>query len=211
MAYKLIAFDLVGTLTEQDALYRRIHELKNCKAKAKQNVQLYLERKISEKELITRNVFYHKGIPIEIMKIEARKLEFRQGAEELINNLKNKYVLALITSDYDIAAQFVKEKLGFKYAFGCKEKFDKNKGFEKCSEIIDGKAKLRKLELIAQKENIKLSEIIYIGNDVNDIFILEKVGYSIAFNASEEVRETASTYCDRENMRDILPVIEKLQ
>src|SRR3989344_4268301 len=183
MKYKLIAFDLVGTLTEQDALYRRIHELKNCKEKAKANVQLYLERKISEKELITRNVSYHKGTQIEIMKAEAKKIEFRPGAEELINNLKNKYVLALITSDYDISAQFVKEKLGFKYAFGCKEKFDKDKGFEKCSEIIDGKAKLRKLELIAQKENIKLSEIIYIGNDVNDIFIFEKVGYSLAFNA----------------------------
>lgn len=187
---KLISFDLVGTLTEEDALYRRIHKIANCQEKALENVNQYIKGKITEKQLIQKNTFYHKGISLKTFQEEARSLLLRKNVKELIENLKKQdYKLALITSDYDIAAQYIKQKFNLDYAFGCKEVFDA-KGFSNCSEIIDSSMKLKKLKEISVKEQIPLSQIIYIGNDTNDNLVFKET-ISIAYDSTKEVKKTA--------------------
>ncbi len=208
MRFRLIAFDLVGTLTEKDALYRRIHKVMDCEEKAKKNVLKYLEERITEKELIETNVSYHKGISKKRMLELVKRLEFRNDVNKLIKNLKKlKYKIALITSDYDIAAQYVKKKFNFDYAFGCKEVFENNK-LIRCSEIVDGKTKLNKIEFIAKKEKINLSKVVYVGNDSNDIHIFNELkknnGCSIALYAADKIRELASFSFDK-------PIIELVE
>jgi 3-deoxy-D-manno-octulosonate 8-phosphate phosphatase (KDO 8-P phosphatase) len=44
------------------------------------------------------------------------------------------------------------------------------------------KKKIDKLKIILKQENIRFSETAYIGDDVNDVSILKKVGFSFAPN-----------------------------
>ncbi len=52
--------------------------------------------------------------------------------------------------------------------------------------------KIDKLELILKEESIKYSETAYIGDDINDVCILEKVGFSFAPNNATKYAKDAS-------------------
>ncbi len=54
------------------------------------------------------------------------------------------------------------------------------------------KNKYLKLEEILKKENIKLYEVAYIGDDINDVSVLEKVGYSFAPKDATKYAKNAS-------------------
>jgi YrbI family 3-deoxy-D-manno-octulosonate 8-phosphate phosphatase len=52
--------------------------------------------------------------------------------------------------------------------------------------VID---KLRVLEEVSERHGVRLEEIAYIGDDINDLPVLEKVGWSVAVaDAVDEVR-----------------------
>jgi len=55
------------------------------------------------------------------------------------------------------------------------------------------KDKLHILEYIKEKYNLEYNEIAYVGDDINDLEILQKVGFSIAVNDSvKEVKKVAN-------------------
>lgn len=116
------------------------------------------------------------------------------------------YTLVLITSDYDEVAQYVKEKLGFKYAFGCKILYKNGKHSGRCSFIIDSKEKERKLKEVAKKEKVSLKECAYVGGDENDVLAMKTVGFSVAFNASDAVKKIADVCIT--NLKDVLKIFK---
>ena len=60
------------------------------------------------------------------------------------------------------------------------------------------KNKLEKLDEILKKEGIRYSEVAYIGDDINDIPILEKVGFSFApSDACNYAKKAAKTVLKR--------------
>ncbi len=54
------------------------------------------------------------------------------------------------------------------------------------------KNKLEKFEEILKKEGIKYHECAYIGDDINDVSILKRVGYSFAPNDAMEYAKSAA-------------------
>jgi len=89
---KLIAFDFVGTLTEEDTLCRRLHEISGCKKRAKANVRKFLNDRITEAELISTNVSYHAEAYVtrKMMEVESENVEFGEDVIALIEELKKK-------------------------------------------------------------------------------------------------------------------------
>lgn len=69
----------------------------------------------------------------------------------------------------------------------------------KVQEVYIGvKDKLRVIKDIAQKYNLKLDEIAYIGDDVNDLPVLREVGLSFApSDAAPEVKEAVQRLLSR--------------
>jgi 3-deoxy-D-manno-octulosonate 8-phosphate phosphatase KdsC-like HAD superfamily phosphatase len=55
---------------------------------------------------------------------------------------------------------------------------------------------------------VKLDQCVYVGDDVNDIPVFERVGLSIAFNATKQkVIEAAKVVVKGNDLRKILPFI----
>lgn len=120
---------------------------------------------------------------------------------------KRGYRIALITSDYDTIAQYIKKEFGFDYAVGCKERFDQNGILQGVSDIIDEREKLKKLKEFVRLNNGSLENCTYIGNDANDRLVFKASGHSIAYEASEEVRKLAEDHYEG----PILGLLERLQ
>lgn len=93
--------------------------------------------------------------------VEMKKFHVRDG--QICNNLIEKGIMicAITGRDSKIVERRLSE-LNFKYIFqGIKDK-------------------VKKLNLIIEKENISLKEIAYIGDDINDLDIFKLVGLSAA-------------------------------
>jgi 3-deoxy-D-manno-octulosonate 8-phosphate phosphatase KdsC-like HAD superfamily phosphatase len=70
----------------------------------------------------------------------------------------------------------------------------------------DWKDKVKFMKYIADLHRAKLSECVYVGDDVNDVPVFGRVGLSIAFNASKQsVRNAAKVVIDKKDLRQILP------
>lgn len=60
------------------------------------------------------------------------------------------------------------------------------------------------LELLAQQENIKLEQVVAIGDGANDLPMLAKAGLGIAFHAKDIVKQNAQQHMSHGPMTSIL-------
>ena len=81
--------------------------------------------------------------------------------------------------------------------------------------IQNSKDKLKDLETILQKEKIGLKEVAAIGDDLNDLKLLEKVDYSFCPNdANEEIKRRVKFVLSKNGgegvVREMLEIVLKL-
>ena len=70
----------------------------------------------------------------------------------------------------------------------------------KIEKLYDGIIKKESMiEVISKKFNVKASEMAYIGDDINDIKLLEKVGFSASPNDGMEVVKRQCDYICKKN------------
>ena len=71
---------------------------------------------------------------------------------------------------------------------------------------MDGKALA--LKKIAERENISLSECVFVGDYLNDLKIIKEAGLGIAFNCNyEELKRAADVVIEKKDLREILRYI----
>lgn len=97
---------------------------------------------------------------------------------------ENGILTGIISSDESDATKYRAEDLNFDYIFvGVKEK---EKVFYELLENV----------------NLKKDEVAYMGDDIQDLCILEKVGYSVAPNNAVEDVKNKVTYVTKKNGGD---------
>lgn len=74
--------------------------------------------------------------------------------------------------------------------------------------IVDGSAKRRTLEALAQRYGVPASRIIAMGDGANDREMLEAAGTGIAFRAKPALREVADVTIDGESLLEAWPHLE---
>lgn len=156
-----------------------------------------------------------KGKPSKIYLDLVKNAEYNKNVKETIEELRKKgYNICLITSGpYDLAKRASGE-LGIEHIYANKllhdDKIVTGEYFENgkyCWEI-GFENKLPFLEKICEKLNIKLDEVIAIGNDDNDLLKFEAVGMSIAFNTTcKELRDIADAVVEGNDLKNILKFI----
>src|SRR5690606_8810076 len=70
--------------------------------------------------------------------------------------------------------------------------------------IVNAEKKALLLELIAQGENIRLEQVVAIGDGANDLQMLARAGLGIAFHAKDIVKKEAKQHMSHGPMTSIL-------
>ncbi len=99
MKYKLVAFDMDGTLAEKESCWRKIHQYFNCQEEASKNLKAWEKGEIDYPEFMRRDISLWKPTP-HISQIEEILSEYKlpPKAQEIVNEIRGRgYETAIIS------------------------------------------------------------------------------------------------------------------
>jgi len=177
--YKLIAFDLDGTLLVQKSSWNTIHDYFGTKSIARQTYDLYCKGIIDYKEFMKRDIAAWPK-PLHISKISEilSNLDLREEAKEVIDAIHRKEIeTAIISAGISLLANSVAKELGIKYVYANELCIDEN-GFLTGDGIMKVDLMFKHLALLDLVESLCLSlrECITVDDSINDVKFLQIAG-----------------------------------
>lgn len=206
--FKLVIFDLDGTLTKEKSIWEYIHKkLGKWYGYAEKYQEQFLSGMISYERFCELDALVWKGMKLKEIFNIVKTVPFYSGIEELIGYLKEKRLkISIISSGLSLLSDWVAKKYGFDYSVS-NELLHENgilTGEVKIRVYYDRKAEW--VECICRELNIEPRQTISIGDSRGDIDMFKKTGFSIAFNSScSELDEVATICLKSEDLTDIIP------
>jgi len=208
MPFKLMIFDLDGTLTQERSIWEYIHKrLGKWYGFAEEYQEQFLAGKISYEEFCERDAQVWQGMRVDEVLEIVKRVPFHPGADELISYLKEKGLkLAMVSSGLSILSNWVHQKYGFDYSVS-NDLLHENgilTGKVKIQVYYDKKAEW--VKRILERFTVRPEEVIAIGDSAGDVDMFQMVGFSVAFNSSCRDLEKIATLCiQSQNLADIIP------
>ena len=184
--YKLVVFDLDGTLTSEKSIWEYIHiQLGKWYGYAEDYQRQFLQGKISYRQFCELDAHVWKGMRVDQVRDIVRGVSFNPGANELTSLLKQLGLrLTLVSSGLSLLSEWVQEKYGFDY--GVSNQLLHEDG------ILTGEVEIKVhydqkaewVDTIMDIFQVRRDEIIAIGDSTGDMEMFEIAGFSISFNSS---------------------------
>ena len=205
--YKLIVFDIDGTITKHISSWRYIHEkLGLWDALAHRYQDEFLIGNISYRKFCELDAAHWKGISEKKLRNVFNKVPYSKNAVRSIIKLrKTGFILVALSTGLQFMTDRVKKELKFDYALS-NRLISRNGMLTGGIKInITHGAKDRILKKILKKFRVKSSEVISIGDSDGDIPIAKFSGYSIAFNSSSKALSKMADYdCKSRDFNEVL-------
>lgn len=190
---KLIIFDMDSTLIQHEVI-DEMAMVRGMGDKVKKITERAMNGELNFDQSLTERVALVKGLKRESMEEIRNRLKLTPGVETLISEVKKKgYKTAIISGGFQYFADHFKEKLGMDYAFANDlEWIDDELTGKVKGKIINAEEKARLVEELAKKESLTIEQVVAVGDGANDLPMLAKAGFGIAFHAKEKVRREAN-------------------
>ncbi len=213
MKYRLIVFDLDGTIIDMDSAWYMLHEFFGAsehpdKLEAEKR---FMSGHIDYQEWAERDIEVMKkhGANRENMKEALQNVKLIEGALETIQTLKKRgYNIGLVSDSLDFVLETLipDYKNMFDYILINRLSFDKNGKILKTETTrFNFQNKSAGLKNICGQEGIETSECVFVGDHDNDVEIAKLAGFSIAFNSkSRKLNEIADAVIEKKDLREIL-------
>lgn len=206
--YKLVVFDLDGTLTAERSIWEYIHKkLDKWYGYAEKYQSQFLQGKISYRQFCGLDAQMWKGMRVDQLRHIVRAVPFNPGVDELTSLLKGLGLrLTLVSSGLSLLSEWVEEKYGFDYAVSNRllHKDDVLTGEVEIKVHYDRKAEW--LQSIKDIFRVRSHEIIAIGDSIGEMEMFEMAGYSISFNSSShKLDQIANVVIKGNDLSHIIP------
>ena len=208
--FKLVVFDLDGTLTRERSIWEYIHiRLGKWYGFAEEYQKQFLAGKISYEEFCEHDAQVWRGMKVQELLEIVKTVSFHPGADELIAYLRQKGLkLSVVSSGLSILSDWVHQKHGFDYSVS-NDLLQENG-------VLTGKVKIQVhydqkavwVKRILEKFRARPEEVIAIGDSKGDLDMFQMVGFSVAFNSScRDLEKIASICIPSQNLADIIPIL----
>jgi len=208
--FKLVIFDLDGTLTKERSIWEYIHKkLGKWYGFAEEYQKRFLAGEISYQEFCELDAQVWKGMKTdELLKI-VKTVPFHPGARKLIDYLKTKGLsLAMVSSGLSVLSDWVHQKYGFDYSVSNDLLHENGTLTGKVRIQVHYDQKAEWVRRILKQFEVRPEETIAIGDSAGDMDMFQMVGFSIAFNSSCKDLDQISTLCvQSQDLTDIVPVL----
>ncbi|GJL82141.1 MAG: phosphoserine phosphatase SerB [marine bacterium B5-7] len=205
---RLVCFDMDSTLIQNEVIDELARvagvgdEVSKITARA-------MAGEIDFKESFTKRLGLLKGLEEEKLLQVADSLTVTDGAERLIRTLKHfRFKVAIISGGFSWFAERLKDRLGVDYVYANELEIENGCLTGRVvGDIVDEYRKAELLSAIAEREDIRLEQVIAVGDGANDLRMLSIAGLGIAFRAKQVVRERAHFALGASSLDSILYLI----
>ncbi len=216
MKYKLVAFDVDGTLVDElQYIWTMLHsEMGVDLERLGDASERFYSGDITFKEWADHDIalWIEMGVTREdIMRcIKKQKLKLMRGAMETINELKKRgYRLAIISGGLDIVLEHFIPDAGkiYDHIIINRLVFDDDgrlNGVMVPEEFDSAENKAGCLKMLAEKEGITLDECVFVGDSDNDIGIMQAAGLGIGFNPTKKLEKVCDAVITKKDLREVL-------
>jgi len=208
--FKLVVFDLDGTLTRERSIWEYIHiRLGKWYGFAEAYQKQFLAGRISYEEFCEQDARVWKGMTVDELLEIVKTVSFHPGADELIAYLKQRGLkLSVVSSGLSLLSDWVHQKYGFDFSV--------SNHLLQQDGVLNGKVKIQVyydqkgewVKKILERFRVKPEEVIALGDSVGDIDMFQMVGFSVAFNSSCADLDRIASVCVRsQNLADVIPTL----
>ncbi len=189
---RLVVFDMDSTLIDAEVIDELAIEA-GVGEQVAAITEAAMQGEIDFKQSFTQRMALLKGLDVSVLQSVAERLRLNEGAEHLISTLKKLgYKTAIVSGGFTFFAEYLQQRLGVDYVYA--NQLDIKDGLvtgQVSGDIIDGQRKAELLREIAEKEGLKLQQVIAVGDGANDLPMLGIAGLGIAFRAKPLVKASA--------------------
>ena len=213
MKYKVIIFDIDGTVTQPVSSWRYIHEkLGKWNALACRYQEMFLARKISYRKFCELDAAHWKGLPERKIEGLFKNVPYARNAVTSIKKLKKMGLkMIAVSTGLQYLPRRLEKELGFNYIL--------SNQLESRNGVLTGRvrikithgAKARALKKILKEIRVRPSQVISVGDSEGDIPLAKISGYSIAFNSSSPALSKIADYnCKTDDFSDVYEKIKEI-
>lgn len=205
---RLVCFDMDSTLIQNEVI-DELARVAGVGDKVGRITARAMAGELDFKESFARRLALLRGLPESELEKVAESIRVTDGAEALVRTLKHyRFRTAIISGGFTWFARRLKERLGIDYLYANElEIVDGRLTGRVVGEIIDEDRKAELLCTIAEREGIRLEQVIAVGDGANDLKMLSIAGLGIAFRAKPVVRRQARLALGASSLDSILYLI----
>ena len=189
---RLVVFDMDSTLIDAEVIDELAIEA-GVGEQVAAITEAAMQGEIDFKQSFTQRMALLKGLDVSVLQSVAERLRLNEGAEHLISTLRKLgYKTAIVSGGFTFFGEYLQQRLGVDYVYA--NQLDIKDGLvtgQVSGDIIDGQRKAELLREIAEKEGLKLQQVIAVGDGANDLPMLGIAGLGIAFRAKPLVKASA--------------------
>lgn len=206
MRYKLIIFDIDGTITTHISSWRYIHEkLGLWQDRAFRYQEDFFAGKISYRKFCELDARHWKGMDESRIRRIFKSVRYSRNVKLCIRKLKaHGFKLAAVSTGLQYMPDRIKKEMKFDYAVSNRLVSRNGKLTGGVSIKLAHGAKHEVLETVFKKFGVRPREVISVGDSEGDIPLARETGYSIAFNStSRELSKIADYECRTKDFKEI--------
>ena len=202
---RLVFFDMDSTLIDMELINEMAHRAGVYREVARITEKAMRGEFDFEESLIQR-VALIKGLNVAELTEIRDKMRLSQGVEDLVATLKwLGYKLGVVTSGFNFFSDYLKEKLGFDFAFANSLEIKNGALTGRVQgQIIDAAQKARIVNQTSCDQGILLDQTVAVGDGANDALMLGQAGLGIAYNAKQRLDRVANVSLGRSHLMNIL-------
>jgi len=212
--YKLIVFDIDGTITRHISSWRYIHEkLGLWDVLAKKYQEQFLARKITYRKFCELDAAHWKGMTEKRLYRVFNSVKYSKNIRKAVKKLKKEgYRLVAISTGLQFVTDRVKKELEFDYVLGNRLNIRNGRLTGGVTINISHGAKGKILKKILKQFKVKPHEMITVGDSEGDAPMAKLAGYSIAFNSTSKKLSSISDHnCKTRDFMEIYKKIKELE